>query len=144
LDWLEGHLRMKILLPILTAIALCGCALNAAEEAPPAPPVAAKPAYTQVLVAGPVATPQERAACEAAGGSIAQAGMMGREHCLQTYPDAGQACRDDADCLGTCRYEGPSVPPETAVTGVCQSVDVPFGCYAMVQQGKLGFALCVD
>ncbi|MEX1250057.1 MAG: hypothetical protein WEA77_02545 [Hyphomonas sp.] len=135
---------MKFLLSITALLALAGCAwfhppsTSAPELAEPAP------AYQTVTVGGEVATAAERAACDAAGGVISREGLLGWEHCVQTYPDAGKACIRHDDCLGTCRYEGPPVAPGSTVEGTCQVRDVAFGCYALVDKGKLRHAICAD
>lgn len=135
---------MKFLLPMTALLALAGCAwfhppaTSAPERADPAP------AYQTVTVEGEVATAAERAACDAAGGEISREGLLGWEHCVQTYPDAGKTCISHGDCLGTCRYEGPSVAPGSTVEGTCQVRDVAFGCYALVNKGKLEHAICAD
>jgi hypothetical protein len=131
---------MKHLLPVACALALSACAFLAPPEAP-APQT---PAYQRVDIAGEAATAAERAACEGVGGSISRAGLLGREHCLQTYPDAGKTCSGESDCLGTCRHEPDASAMGKAATGTCQVTDVPFGCYAMVEGGIVGPVLCVD
>lgn len=137
---------MKFLMPIGAALALAGCAWFHSPAAPEAETVAPEPAYQRVEVAGQVATPAERAACKAAGGEVSRAGMLGWEHCVQTYPDAGKVCSGDADCEGTCRADpgNQHVAPGKPATGTCQKVDVPFGCYALIEDGKMGHTLCVD
>jgi len=131
---------MKHLLPVACALALSACAFLAPPEAP-APQT---PAYQRVDIAGEAATAAERAACEGVGGSISRAGLLGREHCLQTYPDAGKTCSGESDCLGTCRQEPDASAMGKAATGTCQVTDVPFGCYAMVEGGIVSPVLCVD
>jgi hypothetical protein len=131
---------MKHLLPVACALALSACAFLA----PPEAPAPRTPAYQRVDIAGEAATAAERAACEGVGGSISRAGLLGREHCLQTYPDAGKTCSGESDCLGTCRHEPDASAMGKAATGTCQVTDVPFGCYAMVEGGIVGPVLCVD
>jgi hypothetical protein len=131
---------MKHLLPVACALALSACAFLAPPEAP-APQT---PAYQRVDIAGEAATAAERAACAGVGGSISRAGLLGREHCLQTYPDAGKTCSGESDCLGTCRHEPDASAMGKAATGTCQVTDVPFGCYAMVEGGIVSPVLCVD
>ncbi len=135
---------MKFLFALFAAITFSGCAWFHAPATPDPEPGAAESSYTHIDVAGEIATPAEHAACGAIGGSIRREGMLGWEHCVQTYPDAGKACSGEADCLGTCRYEGEVAEPGTHVPGTCQVVDVPFSCYATVEDGRLQHALCVD
>lgn len=134
---------MKFFAPILAALALTGCSLFLAP-APVAPEQPeAEASYARIDFADQVATPAERATCEAAGGEVSRMGLLGWEHCLQTYPDAGKVCSDAADCLGTCRNTE-NHPPQTKATGTCQVADAPFGCYAMIEGGTVGHTLCVD
>ena len=132
---------MKILLPAIAALALAGCAFSHPKAAPEP---AARPAYTRIDIASEIATPAEREACTAAGGNIMRAGLMGREHCIQTYPDAGKACSDEADCIGTCRYEADGSAIGKRAEGTCQVTDDVFGCYATVDKGVVSPVLCVD
>lgn len=137
---------MKFLLPVVAAFALAGCASFYPPAAPEPAASVPGPAYQPVVIADEVATPAERAACDAVGGEISRQGLLGWEQCVQTYPDAGKACRGDTDCEGTCRA-GPGnqgTEPGEPATGTCQAVDVPFGCYAMIEDGKMGYTLCVD
>ncbi|MCU0730535.1 MAG: hypothetical protein MUE84_02995 [Hyphomonas sp.] len=137
---------MKSLLPIVAALALAGCTWFHPPGAPATETAVPASRYQYVDVAGEIATPAERAACKAAGGEISRAGMLGWQHCVQTYPDAGKVCSGDADCEGTCRADttNQGVAPGKPATGTCQTVDVPFGCYAMIEDGKMGYTLCVD
>ena len=137
---------MKFLLPIVAALALSGCAWFHPPAVPEPEIAAPSPAYQRVEVANQIATPAERAACDAVGGEISRQGLLGWEQCVQTYPDAGKACRGESDCEGTCRADpgNQSVAPGEPATGTCQTVDVPFGCYAMIEDGKMGYTLCVD
>jgi len=102
--------------------------------------------YEKIQFTGQFATSQERARCEAAGGTVRRDGMRGWEQCIQTYADAGKTCSDNAECIGQCRLALEDAMPDTnaSVTGTCQSTDSPFGCYATVEDGKATPAICVD
>jgi hypothetical protein len=104
------------------------------------------PPYERIQFASQFATPAERARCEAAGGEVRQAGMLGWQHCIQTYPDAGQACRGSEDCLGQCRLDGTAGAVEAGAPadGICQGSDEPFGCYTRVENGRATQTICVD
>lgn len=89
---------------------------------------------------------EQRAACEASGGIVERAGLLGAERCTRTFSDAGSACKSSDDCEGQCRAE-PGTEPEgflQLAKGVCQANDNPFGCFANVENGTLGPMLCVD
>ena len=135
---------MRFILAILASTIVTGCSFYHRPVAIPPDEAAVVDQYKLVRFEGEVASDAERAACAEAGGSISREGMLGWEHCVQTYPDAGQTCTGDADCLGTCRYEGDASQPGARVSGTCQVRDVPFGCYATVEGGRLQHALCVD
>lgn len=134
---------MKFLLLIAGALALTGCAWFHAPAASAPDLGPAELTYQHVEIADQVATSAERAACAAAGGEISREGLLGWEHCVQIYPDAGKVCSDKSDCLGTCRYEGDAAPGST-VLGICQSRDIVFGCYALVDKGIVQPPLCAD
>ncbi len=90
------------------------------------------------------ASEAERQACEAAGGEVHRAGILGYDNCILPYADAGKTCSDSSDCLGDCRMTWPGAQPEETVTGTCQINDSPFGCFQTVENGRAGHTLCVD
>jgi hypothetical protein len=101
--------------------------------------------YKPVPVKGPIATPEERAACAAVGGDIVQDGLAGYEMCRQYLRDAGKACSDSSDCLGRCDVPlNVSVDFDEPVTGQCTANDSPFGCYQSVTKGRAAPPICVD
>jgi hypothetical protein len=112
----------------------------AADRAAPSETV-----YARIEFASQQATPEERAACEAVGGTIQPSGKLQWENCVQTFADAGKACSGEADCIGECRYEaeGEHVAG-TEVTGTCQTTDARFGCSTVVEDGKILHTICVD
>lgn len=101
-------------------------------------------AYKPVRVEGQVATAAERAACDKVGGKIMRDGMAGFERCTQTYSDAGKACTDGSDCIGSCRGTGDMSDFGAKAVGECQRTDSPFGCFQEIEDGKVTAALCVD
>ncbi|RIJ22310.1 hypothetical protein D1224_12205 [Henriciella barbarensis] len=122
-------------------ILLAACAVPG-ETAPgdgnPAAP------YERITFKGEIATPAERARCEAAGGTVQRAGMLGWENCIQTFADGGKTCSDSSDCTGECRSAGEFVDAGAAATGQCTANDNIFGCYQTIENGRAGGALCVD
>lgn len=82
--------------------------------------------------------------CRADGGIVERAGLAGFERCTRPYSDAGEVCTDSSQCEGQCRSDDLDARPHSAVTGVCQANDNPFGCYAEVSNGRIRHALCVD
>lgn len=140
-------MKPAILIPaILAAALLSGCsALRDFHAANPDFGSSQSP-YEKIQFAAQVATPDERARCEAAGGTVERAGRAGWERCVQSYPDAGKACSDSTECLGECRVpdDKREIKAGTPVEGVCQAKDVPFGCHAKVEKGVAGPFICVD
>ena len=53
----------------------------------------------------------------------------------------GGACRDGDDCQGDCRADAGATGQ---VTGQCQASSDPCGCFAVVEDGRVQHALCVD
>ena len=143
--WILKVTHMKFLIPLLAACALAGCACFKSADAPaPDTGTLAESGYRRVSVEGEKATAAERAACEVAGGEISRQGMLGWEHCVQTYPDAGKVCSSGSDCIGSCRADINGPVAGTPAQGTCQTVDVPFGCYSVIENGVAQPALCVD
>lgn len=81
--------------------------------------------------------------CTALGGRLQQAGRMGRYACYAQYSDGGKLCSDDADCQGECRAADDPSSGQKA-KGRCTADNVPFGCYAKVENGLVGPTICVD
>lgn len=106
------------------------------------------PAPEQPGVPGLELSDADRRACEAQGGTVRRAGMLGGETCIRPYADGGKACTDSAQCEGECRErEGlgaPASDPQAPVAGVCQADDNPFGCYSVIENGVVAYGICVD
>lgn len=103
-----------------------------------------KVAPTPISVAAAVATPAERAACAAAGGSIERQGLLGAEGCVQPFCDAGQACTDSSECIGRCYADTNTDFDGGPAVGACQPTTSPFGCRTEVVAGAVGPTLCID
>lgn len=90
-------------------------------------------------------TPDAIRQCEAGGGIVKRAGMRGAYYCITPFADGGQPCNDSRQCQGRClaSLEGQSFA-SAAAPGICQADNNPFGCFAEVQNGQAGPALCVD
>ena len=85
----------------------------------------------------------ERMQCLSEGGFVEKAGIMGAERCTKRYSDGGQVCTDSAQCQGKCVAELAGANQDST-SGICQRTDNPFGCYAFVENGRTGPALCAD
>lgn len=129
---------MKQFLMAIAALVLCACAGTYTPD--PNTPHGEAP---YIEIAGEIATPVERKACEAAGGTVQRAGLRGWENCVIPFADGGKVCSDNSECQGQCRYTG-DWPPTGKVTGLCQKDNMPFGCYSEMQGGKPTPMLCVD
>ncbi|NNC38824.1 MAG: hypothetical protein EX271_04405 [Acidimicrobiales bacterium] len=88
-------------------------------------------------------TNEQRMQCLASGGRVERAGILGAERCTLSYSDGGQICMDSSQCQGKCVAELAGAN-QTSASGVCQRTDNPFGCFAFVENGQTGPALCVD
>lgn len=99
----------------------------------------------RVLPGDRAMTADQRDACTKAGGTVERRGMAQTEVCVTPYADAGKICTDGDQCTGRCIAEGRvgSAPGET-VTGICQRDDQLFGCYGIVEDGRIEAGLCVD
>lgn len=82
--------------------------------------------------------------CEKNGGKVQEAGIMALPHCVITYPDAGKPCKNSSECTKSCLLIESNEPMGALVTGECQHNNLPFGCYAPVENGIAGPAICVD
>lgn len=133
---------MRVFLLILASAALSACVNPGAET--PTGDTGEPAAYERISFAGEKATTAERAICEAAGGEVRRDGLAGWEQCIQTPPDAGQACSDSSDCLDRCMLVGEFTEYGAPATGQCSQSDSPFGCFQTVENGRAEPALCVD
>ena len=103
--------------------------------------------YQKINFENEKATAKERAACEAVGGIVRRAGMLGYENCIQDMADAGNVCSDSSECIARC-----IISPETSreyqpgekATGVCAPTDEIFGCITRVSNGTVEPTLCID
>lgn len=135
---------LKAVIAAFALLSLAGCVPGGTGQSTGAGQPAGGTDYAYVPVAGQFATPQERAACEAAGGTIQPAGLAGYESCIQSYADGGQSCSDASDCIGRCMNYGDFADFGDPVTGQCEASDSPFGCAQEVNGGTAEAALCVD
>lgn len=91
------------------------------------------------------ATPKEIAECQKQGGTISKQGLMAHDFCVAEFADKGKVCSDGDDCqAGRCVAENVADNIKIgSAKGVCPSNNIPFGCYAIVNNGNFDF-LCVD
>ena len=84
-------------------------------------------------------------ACTAEGGVWGRGGLSPDPFCNLRYADAGLACTDADECGGRCIAEDASdVGLGGRAEGQCQTYTSQFGCYALVEEGRIGPTLCVD
>ncbi len=103
--------------------------------------------FQKVAIADIKATSQERKACLAVGGEIRQVGKRQADRCVQTYPDAGNSCKDGQDCFGRCLAsdeDAHRLSRGDLATGSCAVINNRFGCQAMVEDGRFSGTLCID
>lgn len=109
------------------ALVLIGCAWNGPRHKPM-----------------PVA---ERTACLAKGGRVEGVGMFGTPACVIPYADAGKLCSNKSDCQGICMRDevgGPVPKPGDPMTGTCEATNQTFGCFTIIDKGKVVSSLCQD
>ena len=100
-------------------------------------------AITLDRTADPAAIAAADKQCKALGGTLQQAGRMGRYACYAQNSDGGQSCGDSSECEGDCRAIG-DTPTGRRAVGRCTADSVPFGCHAEIKNGVVGPYLCVD
>lgn len=92
--------------------------------------------------------------CLANGGKWGLHGEHEKEFCILPAGDAGKTCRDSAECEGYCIAK--LTPEEEKLltgehgkhslkkTGACSEWQTEFGCFAMVNRGKVTGIICHD
>lgn len=102
--------------------------------------------YQDIPFADKQASPAERAACQAVGGTISKAGRAQFDFCAQNYTDAKHACTDGSQCFGDCLMatSADHAKPGDRVAGYCAETNQRFGCKPLVTDGKYEGTLCID
>lgn len=78
--------------------------------------------------------------CADRGGMPAK-GAFGEDYCRIVYPDGGKTCSGKSDCTGLCTRR--SEPPGPR-GGQCQSENVQFGCFSVIEAGQVAEVVCRD
>ncbi|MDP2008651.1 MAG: hypothetical protein Q8K11_00590 [Phenylobacterium sp.] len=75
------------------------------------------------------------------GGGYESRGPFGYPICQHRYADGGKTCSSRSDCAGRCLADAPedwrSRSLGTLAAGRCEAESSTFGCYALVEDGKL-------
>ncbi|MBX7540233.1 hypothetical protein [Qipengyuania sphaerica] len=138
---------------LLAALALTGCVVPEPQADPvqQEEPQAETNGETQTVSQGMPVPPdhvmsaEEHRGCYEKGGFVDRRGMIGAEVCVMPYADGGKACTDGDECEGRCIAEGRvGTPPGETITGICQRDDHLFGCFGIVEDGRIEAGLCVD
>ena len=94
---------------------------------------------------------EEARACRARGGEFGYRGLALAPLCTTRFADGGNSCLSSADCAGSCILDldavrgcATAVPAGTPVVGRCTAVSPHLGCYAPVENGRAGPAICAD
>lgn len=137
--------RTGIAAILVSALSSCAIYDGGSKTQPETIPLASS-TYETISFENQTVTADERAKCEAAGGVVQPAGMLGWDNCIQMMPDAGKSCTSASDCLDRCMLslEGEYADFGEAATGECSKNDSPFGCYQKVENGIAEPAICVD
>lgn len=141
------HPAMRLAFSLLPLAVLLACHCNASvttDAGRPAsgPSVAPSPPATPAAAVKPP-RPTTKAGCDACKGLWAVHGIAETESCICKTKDAGKACRDGAECEGTCivaedaKFEVvvPGPPPRGFFTGRCSDYDATFGCHRSIAGG---------
>lgn len=90
------------------------------------------------------ATPiTNQADCTGAEGKWEKVGFLQNFTCVLATKDAGNSCTDSSQCEERCLAIAD--PKDTNKTiGQCQATNQPFGCFAEMENGSPGAALCID
>lgn len=86
--------------------------------------------------------PAELRTCLAQGG-YESGGPFGNPFCQFRYADGGRSCSGKMDCQGRCilwvdgEPNDPLPQPGDTAVGVCEAEQSTFGCYAVVEQGRI-------
>ena len=121
----------KILITLATMFSL-SLLLTACYETTPKPPPTT-----------PSAPIKNEADCSTAGGEWKKVGLAGSLACVLKTKDAGKSCTDSSQCEERC-LAMPDPADSTKVVGQCQVDNQPFGCFAEMENGVAGPALCID
>jgi hypothetical protein len=118
-----------LILALICGLAACG------EAATPIPGPTSSPAGTPSV---------RQLECERQGGEWLAHGFDQRFMCNLPASDAGQPCSDSDQCDGLC-LAPPDIEPRTSgeVPGQCSPRQINFGCYNLVEDGRLAMA-CID
>jgi hypothetical protein len=107
-------------------------------------PVNQQPTAVSPTLSQPSPTPDEtgdaatKEECLAKGGVWQKWGLIGAEYCQIPAKDAGKSCTDQFQCTYGCISETGTVP------GKCAMYKNTFGCFSLVNNGKVEQSLCVD
>jgi hypothetical protein len=137
------------MLPMLTLLLTVACAPIGSPPPPPAPPVSQSTEFAPRNGDEQA----EAAACPARGGHLARIGKLQALRCIVTYPDAGKACTDGAQCLGQrCvgDFEDAAAPSPATVRGLTmQAFDVVIvgagaaGMMCAIEAGRRGRSVLI-
>lgn len=77
--------------------------------------------------------------CKVAGGDWAKWGSEHEEFCQIPAKDADKPCINGSQCqYNSCISRGESIQ------GKCSRYQTEFGCYSLIEQGKVVDSICVD
>lgn len=80
-----------------------------------------------------IPTVTSKEACDQAGGQWFKDGLAAQYGCYFATSDPGKTCQDGSECEGECRDYKCS-----------KFLNNPFGCYSVIEKGKVTQAICVD
>jgi hypothetical protein len=80
-------------------------------------------------------------------GGAPTSGPFKERYCRVPYADGGRACTDKSQCQGACIVLGgvaKTQPAAARVFGVCETANVQYGCFSLVEHGAAVQTICVD
>ena len=78
-------------------------------------------------------------------GGVPTDGPFKERYCRVPYADGGKRCTDKSQCQGACIVlGGVATSHATPVAGVCETANVQYGCFSILEQGAHVQTLCVD
>ena len=80
-------------------------------------------------------------------GGVPTDGPFKERYCRVAFADGGKRCTDKSQCQGACIVLGggaKSAAHPGPIVGVCETANVQYGCFSILEQGAAVQTACVD